>query len=282
MKKNPAFLIFLLIFFLTLAEASAQKQTHYLFAYTQKMDKAICGNKELIKDQEIGLTIDEAATYKTNYRKELSTKYNIQNKYNNTFVELVKPNQAAIFYEGEKTYNPKTDGWDCTSTYYGCIIANDMAAAETKFAALKAEYKKSVFKEIKRWSKPQIAAIKAEDVAIEWKQTPKGIVAYFTNTRKDIAFDVTILSFKKQSKGVKQNNFNDMVAIGKHKVTLQPGEKLSLNLKAADGFNIDAVPVATTEEQEGLIQKGKNLLRQYLVDPKKGVYQRTVGTGVRS
>lgn len=271
----------LLIFFLTLAGASAQKQTHYLFAYTQRMDKAICGNKELIKDQEIDLTIDEAATYKAYYQKELKTKYNSQNRYNNTFVELIKPHQAAIFYEAEKTYNPKTDGWDCTTTYYGCITANDMVTAETKFTALKAEYKKSVFKEIKRWSKPQIAAIKAEDVAIEWRQTQQGIIAFFTNTRKDFAFTVTIQSLKKQSKGAKQNNPTDMVVIEKHKVILQPGEKLTLNLKAADGFNIDAVPVSATEEQEGLIQKGKNLLRQYSVDPKKGVYQRTTVTGVR-
>ena len=274
---------YLLLFFVSFVTVSvfAQKQTYYLFAYTQKMTKDICGTKEIIKDAEIDLTSDEALTYKKNYLAELKTKYSSQNRYNYTYVELVKPNQAAIFFESKKTYYPKTDGWDCTSTFYGCIITSDIAAAEAKFSALKAEYKKSVFTEIKRWSKPQIASIKAEDVDINWVQTKQGIIVNFTNTRKDMAFTVLIKNLKKSTKPATPNNVLEMTAVEKHTITIQPGQKLTLNLKTADGFNVDAYPVPATKEEESWIDKGKALIRQYLVDPKKGVQQASSSFGVR-
>jgi hypothetical protein len=277
--RIPFFLLFALM---SCVAASAQKQTYQVFAFTQKMTKDICGTSELIKDAEVELSTEEAAVYKANYQKELRATYNSKNRYNNTFVEIVKPTQAVIFYESKKVYYPSPDMWDCTNTQYACIIANDMAAAEAQFAALKNEYKKSEFKEIKRWGKTQRspASVKAEDVSISWKQTGKGIIAFLTNTRTDMAFTVLVKGLKKDPKATAGKPL-EMIATEKYSITIQPGEKLTLNLKMADGFNVEAVPVPVTKEQEGLIEKGKNLLRQYFREQGKAIYQGSTGIGVR-
>lgn len=271
------FLLF--IFSFSITTTFAQKQTWYLFAYTQKIDNAVCGSKLLIASEEVSLTADEAPGYKSNYEAGTSGKYNYDKGFKNTYVELVRPTQVAIFYEAQRTHNISEDGDNCTTTYYGCVIAGDFETAESKFASLKSDFKTSVFKEIKRWSKAQISSVKAEDVEVKWVQTKQGIIAYFTNARKDMAFNVQVKAVKK-GPGAKEANA-EMLMVEQHSLTIQPGEKLTLNFRAADGFNVDAWPVPAADEGEGLIQKGKHLIRQYIADPHKGIQAASVAFGVR-
>lgn len=191
-------LLFLLLFISF--NATAQKQTYLLVAYCQKQINGICGEKVMVQQDEVSLLPTESLTYRNKVLTEMKATYS--KGYSNFFVELVPAGKAAIIYEYEKVFTPQKDGWDCTTTAYGVVRANDLLAAEKSFAALQAEYKRSTFKEVRRWGKPAIltpAAVGENDLAVKWKTTSQGYFLRMTNTRKDVALKITIVSYKRKA-----------------------------------------------------------------------------------
>lgn len=273
--------ILLPIFLFSFFNGFTQIQTYHVFSYTQKIVNAGCNTAELINDSDVNLTPQEAATYEVDERKKLRATYTSKNRYGLVSVKLVEPHQVAIFYESVTTVN----AWKCTNSAYDVIIANNISAAEKQFEDRKKQHKGYEFKEIKRWGKGIVATkkatVKAEDVSINWKKTNSGIVAGFTNTRSDIPLTVEIVSLKKDTIP-SVGNAMQMVATEKKTITLKPGEKLNLNLKAADGFNVETIPAPSTTEQKGAVEKGKILLRQFIKDSGTEPYKsNNVGIGVR-
>jgi hypothetical protein len=272
---------FLLIVNFIVVTAFAQKKTYFLFAHAKKRTEQICGEKELINSGEVSLTTEEAGTYKQKYLTQLQTKYNSANGYEYVYVELVPPEKIIIYYEGEKTYDQKKDGWNCTSTFYDCQTAPDFLTAENKIAAMKAEYKTSVYTNFKRWEAPIMQSEKADDLAIRWVQTKTKVVAFITNTRKDAALKVTIKSFKNTGGSLSvEGGFQKAKQVETHTMVLQPGARWQQNLENADGFEIDTAPDTIIKEEQGIINNIKQRIRLYITDPKANQVKACCG-GVR-
>ncbi|MBC7507734.1 MAG: hypothetical protein H7320_03155 [Ferruginibacter sp.] len=266
-------IILFFLFAFTTGIVTAQKQTYYLFAHTKKKTVQICGEKELINSSEVSLTAEEAATYKQKYLEQLKTKYNGTTGYDLVNVELARPGQIVIIYEGEKTYDQRRDGWNCTSTFYGCKMGSDALTAEKNFAALQNEFKYSVFREIKRWGSPALQSVKEDDLEIRWKKTSQGIIAFFKNTKTDGALKIKISGFKKKS-GNAMNTKLEGVPDNSEKteettIELQPGATANINLRNADEFNIDIGAAPLTNEKQGIIDNIKHIIRHYVTEPGK-------------
>ena len=88
------------------------------------------------------LTPKEAATYKEEKWEELKPTYDDGIDFRNLQVELVKPDQYAIL--------PVAEEWDCNSTGYRIVIAEDAASAKIKSEALKKDFITTKFSDIKR------------------------------------------------------------------------------------------------------------------------------------
>jgi hypothetical protein len=259
--------------------ASAQKRTYFLFAHAKKRTEQICGEKELINNAEVSLTPKEAEDYRSKYLEQLRTKYNSANGYEYVYVELVPPGRVIIYYEGKTTFDQRTDGWNCTSTFYGCVTAADMLTAENSFNKLKVEYKKSTFTETKRWGKPLIESAKTDDLEIRWVQGKNKVVAFITNTRKDAALKVTIKSFKNMGGSLSvEGGFEKAKQVETHTLVLQPGARWNQNLENADGFEVDTAPAKIEKEEQGIIRSIKAQIKRYLVDPNGKVIPYDTGT----
>ena len=268
-KKKLIYSVFIAVSFLCSFSTSAQKQTYLLLAYGQKEINGICGEKIMIQQEEVLLMPAETITYRNKLYTELRATYS--KGYTNFFVELVPSGKAAIVYESEKIFTPQKDGWDCTTTSYGMVRGNDMLAAEKAFATLQAEYKRNTFKEIRRWGKPANltpAVIGENDIAIQWKTTPNGYFLYMTNTRKDVALQVRIVSYKRKAGSTVQTgsetDLSKMTKSGETTITIEPGAKTQNTFPKADGFEIQISPKAATKEEQGTINKIKQQLRTYM------------------
>lgn len=261
-------LIFLFAF--TTGNVLAQKQTYFLFAHAKKRTVQICGEKVLIKSAEVSLTAEEATNYKQKYLEQLKATYNSTNGYESVNVELGRPGQVVIIYEGEKTYDQRRDGWNCTSTFYGCQIGSDVLTAEKKFAALQNEFKTSVFKEIKRWGSRAMQSNSEDDLEIRWVKTGKNIKVFFKNRKKDEALEVFIKSYKQPASGSvdlkAKGAFEKLTKTGNRSVIVAAGASVQMLLDDADAFEIDALP---PEKEGGLINQTKHLIRQYITKPDK-------------
>lgn len=257
----------IVLLFIIATTASAQKQTYLLFAYGQKSINAVCGEKLMLKKEEIAMMPAETFAYRN--KIETDMRISLGKEYTNIYAELIPSTNAVIFFEGEKVFEQKKDGWDCTNTFYGCIKAKDMLAAEKAFAARQAEYKNSVYKEVFRWGKSANstpAAIGENDLDVQWKTSDKRQLLQMTNTRKDIALEVTIVHYK-QGTNVTEGNETDlskMIKTGETTITLEPGSKSQNSFDKASGFEIRIIQKPATKEDRGLIDKVKQIIKSYV------------------
>ncbi|MFV5702511.1 hypothetical protein ACM55F_11620 [Flavobacterium sp. XS2P12] len=274
----------ILFFFLIIVTASAQKQTYLLFAYGQKSINDVCGEKLMLKKEEIAMMPAETFAYRNKLQTEMRT--SLGKGYTNVYVELVPETTAVIFYEGKRVYTQKKDGWDCTNTFYGCIKAKDMLAAEKAFAAYQAEYKNSEFKEVFRWGKSANstpAAIGENDLDVQWKTLDKKQFLQMTNTRKDVALQVTIVQYKQGANITKGNetDLSKMIKTGETTITLEPGSKSQNSFDKASGFEIRIIQKAATPEEQGLIDKVKQIIKSYVRKPDGSIGKLSNIGGVR-
>jgi len=268
---------YILILFITTLftlTASAQKQTYLLVAYCQKKINGICGEKMMILQEEVSLLPAETITYRSKLLTEIRATYN--KGYENLFVQLEPAGKAVIVYEYEKTFTPQSDGWDCTTTSYGIVRGNDMLAAEKAYAALQAQYKRSTYKEVRRWGKPANltpAAPGENDVSVKWSTASNAYLLKMTNTRKDVALKITIISYKRKA-GAEvpagaETDLSKMTKSEETTVILEPVTTSQKQLSKADGFEIRISPKAATEEEQGVVDKIKQIMKNYITDPKK-------------
>ena len=262
----------LLITLLSTLTASAQKQTYLLFAYGQKNINTVCGEKIMIQQEEVSLMPAETITYRNKLLTEIRATYS--KGYKNFYVELVPAGKAVIVYEFETVYTKQKDGWDCTSSFYGCVTAANMLAAEKAYAALQAQYKKSIYKEVRRWGKPANltpAAPGENDVTVKWKTTQSGYFLNMTNTRKDAALQVTIVSYKRKAGSEVQTgsetDLSKMIKSGETTIIIEPGSTSQNTFRKTDGFEIRISPKAATIEEQGLIDKIKQVIKGYVTCP---------------
>ena len=262
----------LLIALLGTFTASAQQQTYLLLAYGQKNINSVCGEKIMIQQDEVSLMPAETITYRNKTLTEIRATY--KDGFKNFYVELVPAGKAVIVYEFETVYTKQKDGWDCTSSFYGCVTAADMLAAEKAYAALQAQYKKSTYKEVRRWGKPAIltpAAMGENDVAVKWTTSPKVYVLNMTNTRKDVALQVTIVSYKRKAglevQAGSETDLSKMTKSNETTVILEPGMTSQNMVPKADGFEIQISPKAATIEEKGITNKVKPLIKSFITCP---------------
>jgi hypothetical protein len=281
MKKiQTIFLIFLIAI-----TASAQKQTYLLFAYGQKSINDVCGEKLMLKKEEIVMMPAETFAYRNKLQTDMRT--SLGKGYTNVYAELVPETTAVIFYEGKRVYTQKKDQWDCTNTFYNCIKTKDLLAAEKAFAALKAEYKNCEFKEVFRWGKSANstpAAIGENDLDVQWITSTQKQLLQMVNTRKDVALQVTIVQYKQGANitGGNETDLSKMIKTGETTITLEPGSKSQNSFDKASGFEIRIIQKpATKEEQKTMTDYAKIIIKHYLVDPNKKIYQKGTAFGVR-
>ncbi len=279
MNKLQFFILFQLFGIIV----NAQKQTYLLIGYGQKRINIVCGEKLMLKKEEIAMMPAETFAYRN--KIETDMRMSLGKDYTNIYAELIPSTNAVIFFEGEKVYTQKKDGYECTSTFHGCIKAKDMLAAEKAFAARQAEYKNSVYKEVFRWGKPANstpAAIGENDLDVQWKTSDKKQSLQMTNTRKDIALEVTIVQYK-QGANVTEGNETDlskMIKTGETTITLEPGSKTQNTFDKASGFEIRIIQKPATKEERGLIDKVKQIIKSYVTKP-DGSIGKLSGFGVR-
>lgn len=273
----------IVLLFIIATTASAQKQTYLLFAYGQKRINIVCGEKLMLKKEEIAMMQTETFAYRN--KIETDMRISLGKEYTNIYAELIPSTNAVIFFEGEKVFTQKKDGYECNSTFYGCIKAKDMLAAEKAFAARQAEYKNSVYKEVFRWGKPAVlspAAISENDLDAQWKTSDKRQFLQMTNTRKDIALQVTIVHYK-QGTNITEGNETDlskMIKTDETTITLEPGSKSQNSFDKASGFEIRIIQKPATKEERGLIDKVKQIIKSYVTKP-DGSIGKLSGFGVR-
>ena len=259
--------ILLPIFLCSFFTGFAQKQPYLLIGYGQKRINIVCGEKLMLKKEEIAMMPAETFAYRN--KIETDMRISLGKEYTNIYAELIPSTNAVIFFEGEKVFTQKKDGYECTNTFYGCIKAKDMLAAEKAFAARQAEYKNSVYKEVFRWGKPANstpAAIGENDLDVQWKTSDKKQSLQMTNTRKDIELEVTIVQYK-QGANVTEGNETDlskMIKTGETIITLEPGSKTQNTFDKASGFEIRIIQKPATKEERGLIDKVKQIIKSYV------------------
>lgn len=157
--KQPHFIFVLILFSFTTA---AQKQTYFLLTHGQKTINTVCGEKILIQQDEVSIMPAEIFTYRNKLLTEIRATY--RDGYKNFYVELIPAGKAVIVYEFETVYTKQKDGWDCTTSFYGCVTGADMLAAEKAFASLQAQYKKSTYKEVSRWGEVATSEMGCEEL----------------------------------------------------------------------------------------------------------------------
>ena len=277
--------ILLPIFLCSFLSGFAQKQTYLLIGYGQKRINIICGEKMMLKKEEIMLMPAETITYRNKIQTEMRT--SLGKDYTNIYAELIPSSTAVIFYEGKKVFTPQKTGWNCTNTFYGCTKAKDMLAAEKSFAAYQAEYKDNEFKEVFRWGKAAVltpAAIGENDLDVQWITSTQKQLLQITNTRKDVALQVTIVQYKQGATITKGNetDLSKMIKTGETIITLEPGMKSQNSFDKASGFEIRIIQkAATPEEQKKMTDYAKIIIKHYLVDTNKKIYQKGTAFGVR-
>lgn len=238
----------------------------------------------MLKKEEINLLPAESITYRNKIQTDM--RISLGKGYTNIYAELIPSTTAVIFYEGKKVYKPQNGGWDCTSTFYGCIKAKDMLAAEKAFAAHQAEYKNSEFKEVFRWGKPAVltpAAIGENDLDVQWKTGSQKQFLQMTNTRKDVALQVTIVQYKQGANITKGNetDLSKMIKTGETTITLEPGSKSQNSFDKASGFEIRIIQKAATPEEQGLIDKVQQIIKSYVRKPDGSIGKLSNIGGVR-
>jgi len=274
----------IVLLFLIATTAYAQKQPYLLIGYGQKRINIVCGEKLMLKKEEIAMMPAETFAYRN--KIETDMRISLGKEYTNIYAELIPSTNAVIFFEGEKVFTQKKDGYECTNTFYGCIKAKDMLAAEKAFAARQAEYKNSVYKEVFRWGKPANstpAAIGENDLDVQWKTSDKKQSLQMTNTRKDIALEVTIVQYK-QGANVTEGNETDlskMIKTGATTITLEPGSKTQNTFDKASGFEIRIIQKPATPEEYSWISKTKQIIRSYVRKSDGKIVDKTVSMGPR-
>lgn len=279
MKTKYLFLFLFLNYF----GMFAQKQTYLLFAYGQKSINMVCGEKVMLKKEEIKLLPAELVTYRATIRAEIKANYG--KDLTNIFVELIPSNQAIIFYEFEKTFTKQKDSWDCTNTQYHCAKGKDMLAAERSFANQKAQYGKLEFKELWRWgsqAKLTPAALGENDLDVDWKSISSGYLLTLGNKRTDIALQVTIVGFKNRTKETDNTDISKMTKDSETLISLEPNSIAKKTMPSGDAFEIRIIQkVATPAEKEGLLEKTKQLWRSYVREKNGNIKSVMAGFGVR-
>jgi len=273
----------IVLLFLIVTTASAQKQTYLLIGYGQKNTNDGCAEKLMLKKEEIAMMPVETFAYRNKIQTDMRT--SLGKGYINIYTELIPSTTAVIFYEGEKVLTQKKDGWDCTSTFYGCIKAKDMLTAEKSFAAHQAEYKNSVYKEVFRWGKPANstpAAIGENDLDVQWITSTQKQLLQMVNTRKDVALQVTIVQYKQGTTITKGNetDLSKMIKTGETTITLEPGMKSQNSFDKASGFEIRIIQKPATKEEQSWIYKTKPIMKRYFANP-DGKIEKTTAIGVR-
>lgn len=147
------FKLLLVTFSFSFIIVSAQKQSYLFFAAAQHFKGGGCGEKAAISTTVVSLTEAEAAGYRLKEEQKLKLEYKLENNYRNLRVELVNPWQFAILYSAELKKEFSKDGWDCTSTWYGIVIAADEKSAEKAFEKIKEEDKRTKFSKTQQWGK---------------------------------------------------------------------------------------------------------------------------------
>ena len=276
-------LTFLLFIFISVTIAFSQKKNYFLIAYAQRDINLVCGTKVMINNTEVSLNTEEAKEYRNKYKAQIEKQYNSKNGYKNLFVELFYPGNVVILYEGEKKYEQRRDGWDCTSTYYSTVKGMDDLTVDNQLAKIKSEYKYTTFGTVKRWGKPTLQSDKTDDLEVRWATTTDAVITFITNTRKDEALKVTIKSYKAAGANLAiEGGFNKAKIVETYTTVLQPGDRLQKKFDNADGFEIDTAPAKIIKEQQGVINSLKPLMRRYLVNPNgKIISTGDIGIGVR-
>jgi hypothetical protein len=278
MKKFQTILLFFIV-----TTAFAQKQTYLLFAYGQKSINDVCGEKLMLKKEEIAMMPAETFAYRNKLQTDMRT--SLGEGYTNVYAELVPETTAVIFYEGKRVYTQKKDGWDCTNTFYNYIKTKDLLAAEKAFAALKAEFKNCEYKEVFRWGKSANstpAAIGENDLDVQWITSTQKQLLQMVNTRKDVALQVTIVQYKQGTNVTKGNetDLSKMIKTGETTITLEPGSKSQNTFDKASGFEIRIIQKPATKEEQSWIYKTKPIMRRYFANP-DGKIEKTTAIGVR-
>jgi hypothetical protein len=226
----------------------------------------------MIQQEEVSLMPVETYTYRNKLLNEIRATYS--KGYKNFYVELVPAGKAVIVYEFETVYTKQKDSWDCTTSFYGCVTAANMLAAEKAYAALQAQYNKSTYKEVRRWGKPANltpAAMGENDVAVKWTTTPKVYVLNMTNTRKDVAIRITIVSYKRKAglevQAGSETDLSKMTKSGETTIIIEPGMTSQNMIPKADGFEIQISPKAVIIEDKGVTNKVKPLIKSFITCP---------------
>lgn len=274
--------LILLLFSIT---TSAQKQTYLLLAYGQKSINMVCGEKLLLKNEEVTLMPAETMAYRSQTLTE--TRANLGKGYANIFVELIPAGNAVIFYEFKRVYTTQKDGWNCTNTQYGLAKGKDLLSAEKVFAAQQAEYKNVEYKEVFRWGKPATytpSVIGENDLKVNWINSSQKHLLQLENIRNDVALEVTVVQYKKGSNTSKGNetDLSKMVKTNETTITLEPGIRSQNILDRSAGFEIRINQKPGKVEKQGLIDKTKQLIKSYITNTDGKVEAiKTTSIGVR-
>jgi hypothetical protein len=109
------------------------------------------------------------------------------------------------------------------------------------------------------------------DVAVKWTTKTNGYLLNMTNTRKDVALKISVISYKKKSGvAIPQGSENDLSKMSKSNETtliLEPGNTSQNFLQNANGFTIKIEEVAAKEEKAGVIQKVIQIIKSYMTCP---------------
>jgi len=263
--------------------ASAQKKNYFLFACAQQSTKLICAEKLPIKVEEIQLTAAEAETYANNYEKQLQKEYPDNQKYKNIQVSLIKQGNVVIQFEGERIYTSKEDGWDCKSTFYVIVAGVDAAAAEKKLAALKADYKRSTYKEIKRWGKTLLHPRYNNDLDVKWVKKTINMVVFLNNSRNGNALKIVLKSLKKPYTAVPgkeaSDNFVNWAIIETRTIEIQASGSAQISLGSADAFEIETSSTKNNEPGSSAIDFIKHQIRKFIARPDKVEEIPSMGVG---
>lgn len=125
--KNRLFLF--LFVFSALFAFSQEDKNYYVFAYGQVQSGNNCYQKVGFINEYRAYTAVEANGKAEELRAELKATYKESKGYINIYVELVRPGEVMIVFEGVRV----VAGENCTMTYYGAVVAGTPEDAELKF-----------------------------------------------------------------------------------------------------------------------------------------------------
>jgi hypothetical protein len=220
----------LLVFIFQVSLVHAQKKTYYLYVFGQKKIGFTCGMGEEFFKGPVELTQVEAQGIVK--REEGKYRDSKGVGYKNIYAVLIRPGQVGIFYTARLVFKN-----DCTSTFYGLEVGDNLASAQAKLAALRKIWSKTEISEVATYAnegKPLPEKNKAIDYAgVEAryelgrdKEKHTGVWIYLKNTNKAGSAQFTVLT----KSGSQLSS-----------IALKAGEKNSVFVRDENSFDVRIV-----------------------------------------